>query len=646
VTHSDASSHDFAANPLEARRFDPPGDVSLSRCTMNRWFKRILAVAGLAGLFWTVPLLAQAPPGTATYRVTIVLYPGDDAAAVARRLAAMYRGTLETPVDGNGSFTISLSEAGAGLMRRDPMVAEMDAPSLAPRVPPRAASVAPAVAAAPGMVRTNGTSSWSFGPYRYDGSGNIRAVGSEFYIYDKLGRVVVSADAPPSMPVVHKQTYTYDPYGNLSSMNTAGRGLTTLATSGVSNRLATVSNGAVSAPVGYDAAGNFISYQGATYEYDALNVMRKAVAGGVTRSYVYNANDERIGTVEESGSGVRSEWTIRDSEGRVLRRFSRESNGEWKWQEDYIYRGSQLLAAEVPDSAKARHFHLDHLGTPRLITGNGGVELSRHTYHPFGEEIAPSAGAREKKQFTGHERDSESLDYMHARFYAPFMGRFLSVDPGRDWDLRRPQSWNMYAYVQNNPINRTDPTGKYTCSGSKDDCKQIVDALTEARTSVANLPKNSAERARVNAIVNLYGKPGQRNGVVVDTSGKGRIPNAAGGASMEGKTLTFSVSIAVVKDQVSAFPNANLKSELAGVLMHDGQHLFDFRKTGRMFGNKAEELAGERRAGFTEAFMWQGLGQNASSEIYTNATGVNPAAIEFYAQRATAMWCDNGGPCQ
>jgi hypothetical protein len=204
----------------------------------------------------------------------------------------------------------------------------------------------------------------------------------------------------------------------------------------------------------------------------------------------------------------------------------------------------------------------------------------------------------------------------------------------------------MYAYVQNNPINRTDPTGKYTCSGSKDDCKQIADALTEARKSVANLPKNSAERARVNAIVNLYGKPGQRNGVVVDTSGKGRIPGAAGGASMQGKTLTFSVSIAAVKDQVSAFPNANMKSELAGVLMHDGQHLFDFKKAGRMFASKGEELAGERRAGFTEAFMWQGLGQNASSEIYTNATGVNPEAIEFYAQRATAMWCAAGGNCQ
>jgi RHS repeat-associated protein len=423
--------------------------------------RRTLAVAVLLCLCYTAPLRAQAPAGAATYRVVIVLYPGDDPAAVARRLAAMYRGTLETPVDGNGSFTISLSESGAGLMRRDPVVAEMDASSFAHAVPPNAASSNAAVPAALGMVQTDATTSWSLGPYRYDGSGNIRAIGFDFYAYDKLGRLVVSAETQPSMPVIHKQTYTYDPYGNLRSIGTAGRPAAMFEMAGTSNRLASVSNGSASA--GYDASGNFVSYLGATYEYDALNAMRKSVTGGVTRSYVYTANDERIGTIEQTGSGIRSEWTIRDSAGQVLRRYSKESNGEWKWHEDYIYRGTQMLAAEIPESPKTLHFHLDHLGTPRLITGNGGAELSGHTYHPFGEETAPSPSDREKKQFTSHERDSESLDYMHARFYAPFMGRFLSVDPVLDIKeaLHEPQLWNRYSYVTNNPLKFTDPDGRY-----------------------------------------------------------------------------------------------------------------------------------------------------------------------------------------
>lgn len=39
-------------------------------------------------------------------------------------------------------------------------------------------------------------------------------------------------------------------------------------------------------------------------------------------------------------------------------------------------------------------------------------------------------------------------------------GRFLSVDPGKDWDPAQPQSWNMYSYVRNNPVNRVDPDGR------------------------------------------------------------------------------------------------------------------------------------------------------------------------------------------
>jgi RHS repeat-associated protein len=50
---------------------------------------------------------------------------------------------------------------------------------------------------------------------------------------------------------------------------------------------------------------------------------------------------------------------------------------------------------------------------------------------------------------------------MHARYSNNAWGRFLSVDP--TWesaDLGKPQTWNRYAYVTNNPIDRIDPDGK------------------------------------------------------------------------------------------------------------------------------------------------------------------------------------------
>jgi RHS repeat-associated protein len=160
-----------------------------------------------------------------------------------------------------------------------------------------------------------------------------------------------------------------------------------------------------------------------------------------------------------NGAETSSEWTIRDHTGRTLRRYHR-TGGSWTWTGDYIYRDGVLLAAEMPGPDRTLHFHPDHLGTPRLITGSGGAELSRHTYYPFGREASAPSQDTERAKFTGHERDDINLDYMHARYYLPYAGRFLSVDPGRDWDSQQPQSWNMYTYVRNNPANATDPQGR------------------------------------------------------------------------------------------------------------------------------------------------------------------------------------------
>ena len=74
--------------------------------------------------------------------------------------------------------------------------------------------------------------------------------------------------------------------------------------------------------------------------------------------------------------------------------------------------------------------------------------------------------AQTEQHFTGKERDTESgNDYFEARYYSSAMGRFMSpdwsakVEPVPYSKLDDPQSLNLYAYVQNNPLIRFDKDG-------------------------------------------------------------------------------------------------------------------------------------------------------------------------------------------
>jgi RHS repeat-associated protein len=99
----------------------------------------------------------------------------------------------------------------------------------------------------------------------------------------------------------------------------------------------------------------------------------------------------------------------------------------------------------------------DRLGSVRA-NGNG----EQFAYYPYGEERTSTPDGREK--WGTYTRDGAGTDYADQRYYNVGTGRFSVPDPQGlgAADLANPTSWNHYAYVHGDPVNRLDWRGLCT----------------------------------------------------------------------------------------------------------------------------------------------------------------------------------------
>jgi RHS repeat-associated protein len=296
------------------------------------------------------------------------------------------------------------------------------------------------------------------------------------YTYDALNRIASVTEAQQNSSGtwtfgVTSQTYTYDRWGNRTSVTgqTAQSWSTTEAAA--TNRLKLTSgNVCTGTKVGlcYDAAGNLIFDNqlgsGGDRTYDAEGRIVTA-AGGGTNKYVYDADGKRV----RRQVGSAQYWQVYGIGGELV--------AEYQWngttatlQKEYGYGGEVSIVAE--SATTVRWMVTDHLGTPRIIADQTGglAGITRHDYFPFGEEnllgtqrvgngYAGGDGVRQK--FTGYEHDNETdLDFAEARYCSTKQGRFTSPDPYMGSARRAvPQSWNRYSYVINRPLIYSDPEG-------------------------------------------------------------------------------------------------------------------------------------------------------------------------------------------
>ena len=107
-----------------------------------------------------------------------------------------------------------------------------------------------------------------------------------------------------------------------------------------------------------------------------------------------------------------------------------------------------------------RYQYCNRLGSSSLELDDNATIISYEEYHPFGTTAYQAMNANlhaaaKRYRYTGMERDEESgLEYHTARYYLPWLGRWLSADP-----IGIQGGINLYVYAGNNPVSRTDTKG-------------------------------------------------------------------------------------------------------------------------------------------------------------------------------------------
>lgn len=226
--------------------------------------------------------------------------------------------------------------------------------------------------------------------------------------------------------------------------------------------------------------------------FDGFNRLVKSenIKGGnrSTVTFVYNGDDLRtMKIVQSSEEGYAKKVTnyIYDRQHVVL-----ETDATQTVPVRYI-RGVNYIARMDAMSKLSYYLFNGHGDVVQTVDETGSVE-NRYDYDIFGNPILTIEIAKNEIRYASEFFDEESgLYYLRARYYDPYIGRFISEDSYWGEDTN-PLSLNLYTYAFNDPIMYFDPTGHI----SQNQQKYLNNLVANGTSGQAAWAKNELKKAK------------------------------------------------------------------------------------------------------------------------------------------------------
>ena len=323
--------------------------------------------------------------------------------------------------------------------------------------------------------------------YAYDAGGNVTEIDNALlgttqrYTYDGLDRLVSAETLIEGTK--QSETYQYDAVGNLLQK---GNVTYTYGDPARPSAVTALSNGT---RFTYDTNGNVIqkteSGETLQFAYDSENRLVEVVriplivsAGKATLTLA----PETVARMVYDGDGQRVKATF-DGVSTVMLGgglYERTGLTDTKY---YLIGGIRVAMRRGPagQAGTLTYLFTDHLGS--TVATQSGKSVQRMDYGPWGE--IRSGTLPTERLYTGQRWDDAlGLYFYNARYYDPALGRFIQPDTIVP-DYGNPQALNRYAYVYNNPLRYSDPSGHW--AETVWDIANIVWDIGEIRKDPGNL---------------------------------------------------------------------------------------------------------------------------------------------------------------